>query len=71
MSVLDRWCRDLKSELVQSGVAKPVMGVGYPSFNSSIPGCTSAIQGAFFVEGDEEGECGRQVKSREVRGIRL
>lgn len=42
VTVLDRWCRDLKIELVESGVDDPVMGVGYPSFNSSMPGCPSA-----------------------------
>lgn len=42
VAVLDRWCRDLRSEVVESGVAAPVMGVGYPSFNSSMPGGPSA-----------------------------
>lgn len=42
VSVLDRWCRVLKSELRESGVSAPLMGVGFPSFNSSMPGCLSA-----------------------------
>eukprot|EP00873_Tetraselmis_striata_P044762 jgi/Tetstr1/465026/TSEL_009754.t1 len=43
VSVLDRWCRELRGELARDGVRDvPVMAVGYPSFNSSMPGCPAA-----------------------------
>ena len=43
VSVLDRWCRDLRNELFQDGVqGVPLMAVGYPSFNSSMAGSPAA-----------------------------